>query len=89
MFRNTEISQEVIVDRFFVLYAKLADFKIAYLYAVYHTEMKKYIEDVSLLFRGSRDVDAVRDEQMTRLNRLQKLKNATKYKKDKHTKKLG
>ena len=88
MFCNTDISQEVIVDRFFVLYDKLSEFKKAYLYTVYHTEMKKYIEDVAVLFRGSRDVDAVRDEQMTRLNRLQKLKNATKYKKEKYTKKL-
>ena len=89
MFRNTDISQDVLVDRFFVLYNKLAEFKTAYLYAIYHIEMKNYIEEVASLCRGLRDIDSVRDTQMTRLNRLQKLKNATKYKKEKHTKKLG
>lgn len=47
MFRNGEIPQEVVVDRFFVLYNKLAEFKTAYLHAEYHTEMKKYVEEVS------------------------------------------
>ena len=89
MFRNTEIPQDVLVDRFFVLYNKLAEFKTAHLYAIYHIEMKNYIEEVASLCRESRDIDSVRDNQMTRLNRLQKLKNATKYKKEKHTKKLG
>ena len=46
MFRNTDIPQDVLVDRFFVLYNKLAEFKTAHLYAIYHIEMKNYIEDI-------------------------------------------
>jgi len=47
MFRNTDIPQDVLVDRFFVLYNKLAEFKTAHLYAIYHIEMKNYIEEVA------------------------------------------
>lgn len=89
MFRAQQLSEEEIAKRFFVLYDKLVQFKSTDLYAIYHIEMKNYIEEVAWLFRGSRDIDSFRDNQMTRLNRLQKLKNATKYKKEKHTKKLG
>lgn len=88
MFRNTAISQELLAERFFTLYDKLLELKRVELYSEYHREMKSYIEKVAGLFRGSRELESMRNEQMTHLNRIQKLKNASKYKKDKHTKKL-
>ena len=89
MFRAQQLSEEEIAKRFFVLYDKLVQFKSTDLYAIYHREMRQYVDQVANIFRGSWDLTDIADDHMSRLNRLQKLKNASKYKKEKHTKKLG
>lgn len=89
MFRNIDIKQDIVEERFFVLYKQLELLQRVDLYSNYHREMKNYISEVAKLFASDRDLDEVRDDHMTRLNRIQKLKNISKYKKDKHTKKLG
>ena len=85
MFRNTEMKQSDVEERFSVLYTKLSEFKTVYLYSVYQREMRRYIEEVAKLIQSDRDIDDVRDNHMTRLNRIQKLKTVSKYKKEKHT----
>ncbi len=89
VFRAKNIDEETIAKRFFVLYDKLMLFSSTQLYALYHREMRKYMETVAQIFHHEWSVDQIADEHMSRLNRLQKLKNATKYKKDKHVERLG
>jgi hypothetical protein len=55
----------------------------------YHQQLKAYIERVydqtcSVELFNDKSFNDVRDVEMSNLNRLQKLKNATSYKKDKH-----
>lgn len=89
MFRNVEMKQHDVEERFFVLYKQIELLQRVELYSNYHREMKHYITEVAKLFSSERNIDEVRDEHMTRLNRIQKLKNISKYKKDKHTQRLG
>lgn len=88
MFRAQQLTEDEIQKRFFVLYDKLVQFKSTDLYAIYHREMRQYVDQVATIFRSSWDITDIADDHMSRLNRLQKLKNASKYKKEKHTKKL-
>jgi predicted RecB family endonuclease len=89
VFRAKNIDEQTIAKRFFVLYDKLMLLSSTQLYAVYHHEMRRYIDEVAQILRHDWSVDQIADEHMSRLNRLQKLKNASKYKKDKHVEKLG
>lgn len=50
----------------------------------YHHQMKEYIDRLSLEIDKEFVFNDIRDANMTLLNRLQKLKNGTSYKKDKH-----
>jgi hypothetical protein len=55
----------------------------------YHQELKLYIERLynqtcSVELFDDKSFNDVRDAEMSNLNRLQKLKNRTSYKKDKH-----
>jgi hypothetical protein len=89
MFRAKQLTEEEIEKRFFILYDKLIQFKSTDLYAIYHREMRQYVDQVANIFRGNWNLTDIADDHMSRLNRLQKLKNASKYKKEKHTKKFG
>lgn len=84
MFRNPNVPYDEIERRFFELYNKLADFKNTYLYSSYHREMQLYVENIAKQFMNGESEQIERETQMTVLNRLQKLKNMSKYKKDKH-----
>lgn len=84
MFRNIDMKQSDIEERFFVLYKQITDLKKVELYSNYHREMRNYIDEVAKMMESDREVDEQRDNQMTRLNRIQKIKNMMKYKKDKH-----
>lgn len=88
MFRNNTTTETQLRERFFVLKKKLDQLGDVYVDTEYHSEMRKYIEQLTPLLQGAYDLDAIRESNMTRLNRLQKLKNATTYKKEKHSKKL-
>ena len=46
--------------------------------------MKTYIDKLHIECSGEFKFDDIRDANMTLLNRLQKLKNGTTYKKEKH-----
>jgi hypothetical protein len=48
--------------------------------------MRKHIEKLANTLQTNFDLEKMRDPQMTQLNRLQKLKNMTSYKKEKHRK---
>ena len=88
MFRDTNTTKEQLNERFFVLKIKLDQLWDIYLDAEYHREMKKYIEKLTLILKGAYNLDEIRDINMTRLNRIQKIKNAISYKKEKYVKRL-
>jgi hypothetical protein len=86
MFRDPTTTKEQFVHRFFVLKKKLDQLGVVHLNAEYHTEMKAHIETLWNTLQGNFDLDKMREVQMTKLNRLQKLKNVSSYKKEKHRK---
>lgn len=89
IFRAQQLSEQEIAKRFFVLYDMLLIFTSVKLYSSYHREMRQYIDQVANIFRTDWSLSEIAHDHMSRLNRLQKIKNETKYKKEKHTKKLG
>lgn len=87
MFRNKETTKKQITDRFFHLKEKLDLLWDVHLDTEYHREMRKYIENIANRFTGHFDLDEIREKNMSALNRIQKLKNAISYKRQKHVQK--
>jgi len=89
MFRNNKVSSGDFSVKFEQLKQKLEQRDAVHLDSEYHRQLKQYIER---LYRQTCESDAfddealddIRDAEMSHLNRLQKMKNATSYKKDKH-----
>lgn len=84
MFRDENTTQEVFVNKFNDLKKKLHEQPEVQLTSEYHHQMKSYIEQLSFEVEKEFVLDDIREANMTLLNRLQKLKNGTSYKKDKH-----
>jgi hypothetical protein len=86
MFRDKSTDVTLFVKKFDSLIEKLEDKEEIYLDSEYHIELKSYIYQLKSLCNDIDDkkLDDMRDVQMSSLNRLQKLKNRTSYKKDKH-----
>jgi hypothetical protein len=83
MFRNEAIPKEIIKKKFSILKKKLDQLWNVYLDTEYHAETRKYIETLSKILQSAQDFESLRESQITQLNRLQKLKNATSYKREK------
>lgn len=89
MFRNDEVCSQKFVLKFEELKKKFDEKVEVHLDSEYHQQLKAYIERLYLqtcsveLF-SDKSFDDMRDAEMSNLNRLQKLKNNTSYKKDKH-----
>ena len=84
MFRDEKTTQEQFLKKFDELKKKL-DVQIEIqLNSEYHQQMKEYIERLDNELKAEFKLDDIREANMTLLNRLQKLKNGTSYKKDKH-----
>ena len=84
MFRNRDISQEEFLKKFFNLKAELDSLPKATLTNQYHKQMQEYIENLYKESKGEFNLNSVREINMTNLNRIQKLKNSTTYKREKH-----
>ncbi len=85
MFRNEDTTQEQFLRKFKELSKKLDEQVDIKLNSEYHQEMKSYIERLKIEIELSDfNFNDIREANMTLLNRLQKLKNGTSYKKDKH-----
>ncbi len=89
MFRDENISSEKFSKKFTELKKKLALREEIHLDSEYHQQIKIYIErlytqtSISEEF-NDKQFNNLREPEMSNLNRLQKLKNGTSYKKDKH-----
>ncbi|MCK4441631.1 MAG: hypothetical protein KAU90_06470 [Sulfurovaceae bacterium] len=84
MFRNSNTTQEQFLKKFQELKENLDKQIDIQLNSEYHEQMKNYIYNLYNECQNEFVLDNIREINMTYLNRLQKLKNGTSYKKDKH-----
>ena len=84
MFRDETTTQEKFLKKFQELKKRLDEQVEVKLNSEYHQQMKAYIDRLDSEIKDEFNLDDIREVNMTLLNRLQKLKNATSYKKDKH-----
>lgn len=89
MLRDEGVDAERFTTKFEALKKSFDERVATQLDAEYHKELKSYIERLYAQtckkedFSDS-DFDDIREAEMSNLNRLQKLKNGSSYKKDKH-----
>lgn len=84
MLRNDTSKASEVARKFGLLYSKLVKFDTVYLDTDYHRQTRKYIDGFATIMRWQRDLESLRSPHMTQLNRLQKLKNAMEYKREKY-----
>ena len=89
MFRDDEVCSEIFTKKFEQLKKKFDEKEKVQLDSEYHQQLKNYIERVYIQTCcveefTDKSFDDLRDAEMSNLNRLQKLKNGSSYKKDKH-----
>ena len=89
MFRDSKINAESFIIKFKQLKKKFDERTEVHLDSEYHQQLKEYIVRIyaqtceAEIFTDKKFSD-IREAEMSNLNRLQKLKNGTSYKKDKH-----
>ena len=83
MFRDESCTLESISKRFYQLEEQLALLGDVHLDTEYYRAIRKYIEKLSATLKTKPDVNAIRSSNMTQLNRIQKIKNQTDYKRKK------
>jgi len=85
MFRNETVTQAQFLKKFHQLRDGLQNLEQIRLDSTYHQELKSYIDRLYCQTLSPEFLlDEIREREMTQLNRLQKLKNGTSYKKEKH-----
>ena len=89
MFRDENVCSETFRVKFEQLKKKFDEKVEVHLDSEYHQHLKVYIERVynqtcAVEIFDDKSFNDVRDAEMSNLNRLQKLKNGSSYKKDKH-----
>ncbi len=89
MFRDENVTAEEFVKKFGQLKSKFDEKEEVQLESEYHQQLKEYITRIyvrTCLVEEFTDKEFsdIREAEMSNLNRLQKLKNGTSYKKDKH-----
>ncbi|MBN2768335.1 MAG: hypothetical protein JXQ68_04475 [Campylobacterales bacterium] len=88
MFRDTDVSYDSFLLKFESMASRLSEYENILLDGEYYSSLKGYIESLFMKLKAD-DFDALafeemREMELTNLNRLQKLKNKTNYKKEKH-----
>jgi len=89
MLRDTKTTATSFMVKFEQLKKKFDEKEAIHLDSEYHQQLKVYIgrlyqQTCTREAFSDKDFDDIREAEMSNLNRLQKLKNATSYKKDKH-----
>lgn len=87
MFRDTTTTAMEIEKRFLFLKKKLDLLGDVFLDSPYHRAMREYIQSFEKLLKGTIAVTEQREHHMRRLNRIQKIKNNSSYKKQKYEQK--
>jgi len=88
MLRDQNSTKSQIIKKFNFLKKKIDELGTVHLDTNYNKAMKKYVDNFDVLLKNTSDINNIREKQMTALNRLQKLKNETSYKREKHRKKI-
>lgn len=88
MFYDKKTSKEQMTLRFSLSHNKLKKLGKVYLDSEYLREMVLYINKIPQQLASIETLDDIRDINMTALNRIQKIKNATEYKKEKYQNKF-
>jgi len=89
MFRDENVFAQDFVVKFGQLKKKFDEKEEVHLESEYHQQLKEYIVRIHVrtclveVFTD-KELSDIREAEMSNLNRLQKLKNGTSYKKDKH-----
>jgi phosphate uptake regulator len=89
MFRDDKVAAQDFVRKFGQLKSKFDEKEEVHLESEYHQQLKEYIVRIHVrtclveVFTD-KELSDIREAEMSNLNRLQKLKNGTSYKKDKH-----
>lgn len=89
MLRDEDVCSQTFMVKFEQLKKKFDEKADVQLDSEYHQQLKVYIERLyqqtcSVELFTDKSLNDIRDAEMSNLNRLQKLKNGTSYKKDKH-----
>jgi hypothetical protein len=89
MFRDTKVSSQEFTLKFEALKRRLDEKEPLRLDSEYHQQLQEYIvrlygETVACSHFDDKTLDTMREAEMSNLNRLQKLKNLSNYKKEKH-----
>jgi len=89
MFRDNDTTASQFLQKFTQLRSKLKTYDSIHLDLGYYKELKDYIDQLYDEFMrdevfDEKSFDDKREAQMSNLNRLQKLKNSSSYKKSKH-----
>ena len=89
MFRDENVCSQSFMVKFEQLKKKFDEKAEVHLDSEYHQQLKMYIERLyqqtcSVELFCDTSFNDIREAEMSNLNRLQKLKNGTSYKKDKH-----
>lgn len=89
MFRDESVGAEDFVRKFEQLKKRFDEKREVQLESEYHQMLKEYIirlyqQTCSVEAFTDNQLSDIREAEMSNLNRLQKLKNGTSYKKDKH-----
>jgi len=89
MFRDDDVCSQSFMVKFEQLKKKFDEKAEVHLDSEYHQQLKMYIERLyqqtcSVELFCDKSFNDIREAEMSNLNRLQKLKNGTSYKKDKH-----
>ena len=89
MFRDKNVTAEEFLKKFEQLQKRFDEKIEVQLESEYHQQLKEYIsrlyQETCLAQRFTEEkFSDIREAEMSNLNRLQKLKNGTSYKKDKH-----
>ena len=91
MFRNDETTTEQFIEKFKELKLKLDKYDELHLDMGYYRELEEYIgrlyeSTITKDLLSDERFNDIREAEMSNLNRLQKLKNSSNYKKNKHKK---
>jgi len=89
MLRNEDVCSQSFMVKFEELKKKFDEKEAVQLDSEYHQQLKSYIERLyaqtcAVEIFSDKSLNDIREAEMSNLNRLQKLKNGTSYKKDKH-----
>lgn len=90
LFRDETSSKEEIIVKFNELNTRMDKFCDTHLDSEYHRAMIDYVQWLATLLRSSTPLDEnIRSKQMSQLNRIQKIKNQTSYKREKIVKDIS